>query len=92
VKKILVVGAGFAGAVIARELANTSEYFVTVIDRRTHIGGNAFDEIHAETGNRYHKYGPHIFHTNSRKIFDYLSQFTDWLPYRHEVRAHVEGI
>lgn len=85
--KVLVVGAGFAGAVIARELAEAGGYRVTVIDRRDHIAGNAYDPVHPNTGARYHKYGPHIFHTNSRQIFEYLSQFTQWLPYRHVVNA-----
>jgi UDP-galactopyranose mutase len=91
-KKILVVGAGFSGAVIARELAETGNYHVDVIDKRDHIAGNAYDEIHQETGVRYHKYGPHIFHTNDKRIFDYLSQFTEWLPYQHRVEAWVEGV
>jgi len=91
-KKILVVGAGFAGAVIARELANTGEYEVDLIDKRGHIGGNAYDTIHKETGALYHNYGPHIFHTNDKRIFDYLSQFTEWVPYRHRVEAHVDGV
>jgi UDP-galactopyranose mutase len=85
--KVLVVGAGFAGAVIARELAQVGASKVTVIDRRDHIAGNAYDPVHPATGARYHKYGPHIFHTNSRQIFEYLSQFTEWRPYRHVVNA-----
>jgi UDP-galactopyranose mutase len=85
--KVLIVGAGFAGAVIARELAQAGVSRVTVIDRRDHIAGNAFDPVHPATGARYHKYGPHIFHTNSRQIFEYLSQFTQWLPYQHVVNA-----
>lgn len=85
--RILVVGAGFAGSVVARQLADTGNYRVTVIDQRRHIGGNAYDPIHPETGSRYHQYGPHIFHTNSKAIVDYLSRFTDWVPYRHKVQA-----
>jgi len=85
--KVLVVGAGFAGSVMARELAEAGLGQVTVIDRRDHIAGNAYDPVHPRTGSRYHKYGPHIFHTNSKQVFDYLSRFTDWLPYRHHVRA-----
>ncbi len=89
--KLLVVGAGFAGAVIARELAQHEMGSVVVIDRRDHVAGNAFDPVHARTGARYHKYGPHIFHTNSRAVFDYLSQFTQWLPYHHVVNAVLPG-
>lgn len=91
-KRILVVGAGFAGAVIARELAETGGYKIDIIDKRNHIAGNAHDEIHAESGVRYHKYGPHIFHTNDQRIFEYLSRFTEWLPYQHRVEAWVEGV
>ena len=85
--EILVVGAGFAGAVIARELVDAGDFRVTVIDRRDHIAGNAYDPVHAQSGRRYHKYGPHIFHTNSKPVFDYLSRFTKWLDYRHRVKA-----
>lgn len=89
--KVLVVGAGFAGSVIARELAEAGGVDVTVIDRRDHLAGNAYDPVHPKTGSRYHMYGPHIFHTNSKKIVDYLSRFTQWLPYRHRVQALFPG-
>jgi UDP-galactopyranose mutase len=82
---ILIVGAGFSGSVIARLLAE-SGYQVTVIDKRNHIGGNCFDFIN-DHGVRIHKYGPHLFHTNNLKVVDWLSQFTDWLPYKHKVKA-----
>lgn len=82
---ILIVGVGFSGVVIARELADAG-YSVFVIDKREHIGGNAFD-YHNEHGIRVHKYGPHIFHTNSSEVFNWLSRFTDWVPYRHKVKA-----
>jgi UDP-galactopyranose mutase len=85
--RILVVGAGFAGSVIARELANAKVGQITVIDRRNHIAGNAYDPHHPATGQRYHQYGPHIFHTNNQNIVDYLSRFTTWINYRHKVRA-----
>lgn len=88
---ILVVGAGFAGSVIARELAETGNYRVLVIDRRDHIAGNAYDPIDPRTGARFHQYGPHIFHTNSGDVVDYLSRFTQWLPYRHKVQALLPG-
>jgi UDP-galactopyranose mutase len=89
--KVLIVGSGFAGATIARELSNAGGYRITVIDQRDHIAGNAFDPIDPRSGIRYHKYGPHIFHTNSRKIVEYLSRFTEWMPYRHRVQAVLTG-
>lgn len=87
-KKILVVGAGFAGAVCARELAEAG-YTVNVVDKRPHIGGNAFDKFD-ERGVLIHPYGPHIFHTNSKRIFEWLSKFTDWRFYEHRVLASVD--
>jgi UDP-galactopyranose mutase len=84
----LVVGAGFAGSVISERLASQYGAKVLLIDRRPHIGGNAYDEPN-EAGILYHKYGPHIFHTNSDQVVDYLSQFTDWRPYEHRVLAQV---
>lgn len=87
--EILVVGAGFAGAVVARELADAG-HRVLVIDRRGHIAGNAFDE-HDAHGVLVHRYGPHIFHTNSERIFEWLSRFTDWRAYEHRVFSMVGG-
>jgi len=84
----LIVGAGFAGSVLAERLASQHGARVLLIDRRPHVGGNAFDEPN-EAGILYHKYGPHIFHTNSDQVVDYLSQFTEWRPYEHRVRAFV---
>jgi UDP-galactopyranose mutase len=86
----LIVGAGFAGSVLAERLASQNGARVLLIDRRPHVGGNAYDEPN-EAGILYHKYGPHIFHTNSQQVVDYLSQFTDWRPYEHRVRAYVRG-
>lgn len=86
---ILVVGAGFAGSVCARELADAG-YKVLVIDRRPHIAGNAYDEYDAH-GVLVHRYGPHLFHTNAERIFKWLSRFTEWRPYEHRVLASVEG-
>ena len=83
--KILVVGAGLSGATVARELAD-SGYNVHVIDRRNHIAGNAYDYIN-EHGIRVHKYGPHLFHTNNETVFKWLSRFTDWVEYKHKVKA-----
>src|SRR3954465_13594274 len=87
----LVVGAGFAGSVIAERLASQRDEKVLLIDRRPHIGGNAYD-VYDTSGVLIHQYGPHIFHTNSQAIFDYLSQFTDWRPYEHRVLAEVDGM
>ena len=89
---ILVVGAGFAGATIARELADRGHFQVHVIDKRNHIAGNAYDPVDAAFKLRVHQYGPHIFHTNDQRTFDYLSRFTEWLPYEHKVEALVENI
>jgi UDP-galactopyranose mutase len=86
----LIVGAGFAGSVLAERLANEHGARVLLVDRRPHIGGNAYDEKDA-AGILYHKYGPHIFHTNSEQVRDYLSQFTEWRPYEHRVQAQVRG-
>ena len=86
----VIVGAGFAGSVVAERLAGGLGKRVLVVDRRDHIGGNTFDELD-EAGILVHRYGPHIFHTNSADIFDYLSQFTSWRPYEHRVLAAVRG-
>src|ERR1700760_2392479 len=82
----LLVGAGFAGSVLAERLAADADKKVIIIDRRPHIGGNAFDH-YDDAGVLVHRYGPHIFHTNSREVFEYLSVFTRWRPYEHRVRA-----
>jgi len=86
----LVVGAGFAGSVMAERLAADAGKRVLVIDRRPHVAGNAFD-VKDDAGILIHQYGPHIFHTNSAEVFDYLSRFTDWRPYEHRVLAEVRG-
>ena len=86
----LVVGAGFAGATIAERLAADAGKRVLICDRRPHIAGNAYDH-YDESGVLVHKYGPHIFHTNSREVYDYLSHFTEWRPYQHRVLASVDG-
>src|SRR5215469_10037463 len=86
----LIVGAGYAGSVLAERLACGSGKQVLLVDRRPHIGGNAYDH-YDESGILVHKYGPHIFHTNSKEVFDYLSRFTDWRPYQHKVLASVDG-
>ncbi|AGP32618.1 UDP-galactopyranose mutase [Sorangium cellulosum] len=85
----LIVGAGFAGSVLAERLASQMNKSVLLCDKRPHIGGNAYD-YHDDAGVLIHKYGPHIFHTASPRIFRYLSQFTEWRPYEHRVLAHVD--
>jgi len=85
----LIVGAGFAGSVLAERLASDGKK-VLIIDIRPHIAGNAYDHFN-DAGVLVHKYGPHIFHTNSLEVFDYLSQFTQWRPYQHRVRVSVDG-
>jgi UDP-galactopyranose mutase len=86
----IVVGAGFTGATAARQLAERCGLAVLVIDRRSHLAGNAYD-FRDETGALIQQYGPHIFHTNSRRVVDFLSRFTNWRTYRHRVMALVDG-
>jgi UDP-galactopyranose mutase len=87
---LVVVGAGFFGATIA-ERAAAEGYHVTVLDRRGHVGGNAYSYVDAATGIEVHRYGPHIFHTNSGEVVDYLSRFTSWVPYEHRVWTTAGG-
>jgi len=87
----LIVGAGFAGSVLAERLASERNERVLLIDRRNHIGGNAYDR-YDDDGLLIHQYGPHIFHTNSKQIVEHLSRFTDWRPYEHRVLAEVDGM
>jgi UDP-galactopyranose mutase len=86
----LIVGAGFAGSVLAERLATQANKKVLIIDKREHIGGNAYDYYNKD-GILIHKYGPHIFHTNAKEVFEYLGQFTPWRPYEHKVLASVDG-
>jgi UDP-galactopyranose mutase len=86
----LIVGAGFAGSVLAERLARGSNKQVLICDKRNHVGGNAYDH-YDDAGVLVHKYGPHIFHTNAREVFEYLSRFTEWRSYQHRVMAHVDG-
>lgn len=85
---VLVVGAGFAGATVARLLAEAGHQ-ITVIDERPHVAGNAYDYTN-QYGIRVHKYGPHLFHTNNRKVYEWLQQFGAWVPYKHKVKAVLE--
>jgi UDP-galactopyranose mutase len=87
----LIVGAGFAGSVLAERLATIAGKRVLICDKRNHIGGNAYDHYN-DAGIIIHKYGPHIFHTNSRDVFEYLSKFTQWRQYEHHVLASVDGL
>jgi UDP-galactopyranose mutase len=86
----MIVGAGFAGSVLAERIASQRGETVLIIDRRSHIGGNAYD-CYDDAGILIHRYGPHIFHTNAQSIVDYLSQFTAWRPYEHRVLSAVDG-
>jgi UDP-galactopyranose mutase len=86
---ILIVGAGVTGCVIARELAEAG-FKISLIDMRGHIGGNTFDYIN-EFGIRVHKYGPHLFHTNNKVVFEYLSRYTEWIEYQHKVKAVLDN-
>jgi UDP-galactopyranose mutase len=86
----LTVGAGFAGATLAQRLATHGNKKVLLVEQRLHIGGNAYD-YYNQAGLLIHKYGPHIFHTNAKRVFDYLSQFSEWRPYEHRVRASVDA-
>ena len=86
----IIIGAGCAGATMARQLADNGQK-VLVIDKRPHIGGNCYD-AYDEHGVLIHVYGPHIFHTNEKKVYDYLSRFTKWYDYQHEVVAKVDDM
>jgi UDP-galactopyranose mutase len=86
----LIVGAGFAGSVLAERLASQANKKILILDKRDHIAGNAYDYYNND-GILIHKYGPHIFHTNSKEVFSYLDQFTEWRPYEHKVLASVDG-
>ncbi len=87
----MIVGAGLAGAVLAERLASQSNKKILLVDKRNHIGGNTFDYYNKD-GLLVHKYGPHIFHTNSKEVFTYLGNFTQWRPYEHRVLASVDGM
>lgn len=89
--KNIIVGAGFAGAVLARRIAEEKNEQVIIVEKHNHIAGHAFD-FYNEHGVLIHKYGPHIFHTNSKQVWDWLSRFTKWYHYQHRVLAYVDGM
>ena len=86
----VIVGAGFAGSVIAERIATQLNQKILLVDKRNHIGGNAYDYYNKD-GILVQKYGPHIFHTNTKKVWEYLSDFTEWNSYVHRVLARVNG-
>lgn len=89
-KKILIVGAGLSGAVIARQLAEQG-HIVNIIDQRSHIGGNAYDARDEHTGIMVHVYGPHIFHTDNETVWNYVNKYAEMMPYINKVKATVNG-
>ena len=89
-KNILIVGAGFSGAVIARELAEQGHH-IKIIDQRDHIGGNSYDARDPQTDVMVHVYGPHIFHTDNEKVWNYVNQHAEMMPYVNRVKATVNG-
>jgi UDP-galactopyranose mutase len=86
----LIIGAGYAGSILAERISSQLNKKCLIVEKRSHIAGNAYD-YYDNNGILVHKFGPHIFHTNSKKVHDYLSQFTEWQPYIHHVKAVVEG-
>lgn len=86
----VVIGAGFAGLVIAERIANILDEEILIIEKRNHIGGNCYD-YHDENGILVHKYGPHIFHTDFEEVWSYLSHFTEWHEYEHKVLGCIDG-
>lgn len=90
--KNLVVGCGLSGVVLAERLASQKQEEVLIIDRRDHIGGNIFDYKDKQTSITVHQYGPHVFHTNNKEVWDYLSQFTQWHRFMYRVKAVIDGM
>ncbi len=89
--KICVVGAGFSGAVVARQLAEHG-HSISVVDERDHVGGNCHTARDARTGVMVHTYGPHIFHTDKKEVWDYINRFTQMMPFLHRVKAISKGL
>lgn len=90
-KKILIVGAGFSGSVVAERLAANIDCEITILEERGHVGGNCYTEVDESTGIIVHKYGPHIFNTNNEKVWDYINQFTKMIPFINRVKSVVNG-
>lgn len=88
--KYIIIGAGLSGLVFAQKLSELDKGKVLIVEKRSHIGGNVFDSYNNE-GILIHNYGPHIFHTNNKNVYDYLSQFTDWIDFQHRVLTYVDG-
>jgi UDP-galactopyranose mutase len=88
--KFCIVGAGFAGSVLARELANVG-HDIFIYDSRPHIGGNCYTERDIETNILIHKYGPHLFHTENKKVWYYINQFSEFIPFSHKVKVTTQG-
>ena len=87
---VIVVGAGFSGAVLAERFAKIQDKKVLVLEQRSHVAGNCYD-YKTEHGVTVHHYGPHLFHTNNEEVWQYLSQFTKWTPYEHKVLGSIDG-
>lgn len=85
----IVIGAGLSGTVMAERMASQLGWKVLVLEQRDHIGGNCFDE-YDDHGVLIHRYGPHLFHTDNKDVWDYLSRFTEWLPYEHRVLSRID--
>ncbi|MBO0839532.1 MAG: NAD(P)-binding protein, partial [Sciscionella sp.] len=88
---LIIVGAGFFGLTVAERAASQLNKKVLVLDRRPHIGGNAYSEPEPETGIEIHKYGAHLFHTSNKRVWDYVNQFTEFTGYQHRVFAKYQG-
>src|SRR5690606_21174325 len=88
---VLVVGSGFFGLTVAEQLANDPGLTVHVIDRRSHLGGNAYSEAEPTTGIEVHRYGAHLFHTSNERVWDYVNRFTTFTGYRHHVYSTYRG-
>lgn len=88
---LIVAGSGFFGLTIAERAATQLDKRVLVLDRRDHIGGNAYSEVEPETGVEVHRYGAHLFHTSNKRVWDYVTQFTDFTDYQHRVFTKHQG-